>query len=398
MSNFAYPGMEWLMAVWDLLRGKPTHHLRPARVQPGMTAVDYACGPGHYTVPLAEAVGPAGRVFAVDIQPLALQTVARLAARRGLQNVTPVLAEGYDTGLPSATADLAVFLDAFHMVEDPEALLREPGCSTRRASSTASLPDDSLEDSHTARRRSPMRTSTVVVAALVICAALGFAEVAENFEAGGLEFGGEFLFEWIPSYAIFDSADRAANEGEYQLFVEGGASVGWFVIDRLSLVAQLSSIYQRGRYQLSPKSVDQELSLGLFLGAEYYLPFLRRFAASFGLNAGAYFISDLKDIDLGVKEDGSWSGLQWLVEPSVAGYLFLTDRLAPFVRLAPQFSYWRQLRSGGVKYEYPDGYEFIKDVYLDFRTTVGLKYFLPAELRSRSKRDVSLWEYILQID
>ena len=125
MSNFAYRGMEWLMAAWDLLRGKPTHHLRPAHVQPGMTAVDYACGPGHYTIPLAEAVGPAGRVFAVDIQPLALQTVAGLAARRGLQNVTPVLAQGYDTGLPSATADLGVFLDAFHMVADPEALLRE---------------------------------------------------------------------------------------------------------------------------------------------------------------------------------------------------------------------------------------------------------------------------------
>jgi hypothetical protein len=243
-----------------------------------------------------------------------------------------------------------------------------------------------------------MKTSTMVVAALVVCAALGLAEVADNFQAGGLEFGGELLFEWIPSYDIFDAVEREANKGEYQLFAEGGASVGWFLIDRLSLGAELATVYNRGRDYDPARDIEQELSLGLFLGGEYYLPFLRRFAASFGLDFGAYYVIDLKDTIDDIKQENSWSGLMWLVEPSAAGYFFLSDRLAPFVRLAPQFYYWRQLRSGGTKYDYPDGYEFIKDVALNFRTTVGLKYFLPAELRHRSKRDVSLWEYILRLD
>jgi ubiquinone/menaquinone biosynthesis C-methylase UbiE len=90
-----------------------------------MTAVDYACGPGHYIIPMAEKVGPDGRVYAVDIQPLTMESVQKKAARKGLKNITTVLVDSYDTGLPAAVADIVVFLDAFHMVAEPEALLRE---------------------------------------------------------------------------------------------------------------------------------------------------------------------------------------------------------------------------------------------------------------------------------
>ena len=46
-----------------------------------MTVVDYACGPGHYTIPVAELVGPQDIIFAVDIQPLAMETIKRKAAK-----------------------------------------------------------------------------------------------------------------------------------------------------------------------------------------------------------------------------------------------------------------------------------------------------------------------------
>jgi ubiquinone/menaquinone biosynthesis C-methylase UbiE len=82
-----------------------------------------ACG--HYTIPMAEQVGPDGRVYAVDIQPMAMETIQRKAARKGLKNITTVLVDSYDSGLPSASADIVVFLDAFHLVADPEVLLRE---------------------------------------------------------------------------------------------------------------------------------------------------------------------------------------------------------------------------------------------------------------------------------
>jgi ubiquinone/menaquinone biosynthesis C-methylase UbiE len=125
MSNLTFRLMEWVMSVWDIFVRHPEQDLAKVPLKKGLTVVDYACGPGHYTIPMAEKVGPTGRVYAVDIQPLAMETVARKAGRRGLKNITTVLVDSYDTGLPAACADIAVFLDAFHMVGNPEALLRE---------------------------------------------------------------------------------------------------------------------------------------------------------------------------------------------------------------------------------------------------------------------------------
>ncbi|MFI5262580.1 MAG: hypothetical protein ACHQZR_08515, partial [Candidatus Limnocylindrales bacterium] len=40
--------------------------LRVSGVGPGQIVLDYACGPGYYTIPAARLVGPAGHVFALD--------------------------------------------------------------------------------------------------------------------------------------------------------------------------------------------------------------------------------------------------------------------------------------------------------------------------------------------
>ena len=52
-------------------------------LQPGMKVLDFGCGPGRLTIPLAKKVGPAGEVTALDIQPGMLQKVrARLDAEK----------------------------------------------------------------------------------------------------------------------------------------------------------------------------------------------------------------------------------------------------------------------------------------------------------------------------
>jgi ubiquinone/menaquinone biosynthesis C-methylase UbiE len=40
-----------------------------------MTVVDYGCGPGRYTIRFARLVGANGRVFEVDLRPLAMRMV-----------------------------------------------------------------------------------------------------------------------------------------------------------------------------------------------------------------------------------------------------------------------------------------------------------------------------------
>jgi ubiquinone/menaquinone biosynthesis C-methylase UbiE len=94
-------------------------------IQPGMTVVDYACGPGRYTIHYARLVGPTGRVFAVDIHELAIAAVQKKIERYHPENVTPILAQGYSCGLPDHIAHLVTALDMFFFVQDPTALLAE---------------------------------------------------------------------------------------------------------------------------------------------------------------------------------------------------------------------------------------------------------------------------------
>lgn len=44
-------------------------------VHAGMTALDFGCGPGFFTLELAQLVGPSGRVIAVDVQADMLEKV-----------------------------------------------------------------------------------------------------------------------------------------------------------------------------------------------------------------------------------------------------------------------------------------------------------------------------------
>ncbi len=53
-------------------------------IAPGDTAVDFGCGPGFFTLPMAEMVGPDGLVVAVDLQAAMLERLRRRAERAGL--------------------------------------------------------------------------------------------------------------------------------------------------------------------------------------------------------------------------------------------------------------------------------------------------------------------------
>ncbi len=56
-------------------------------VGPGQTAADLGCGPGFFTVALADRVGPEGVVYAVDSDPKAVRAVVTKAGERGFRTV-----------------------------------------------------------------------------------------------------------------------------------------------------------------------------------------------------------------------------------------------------------------------------------------------------------------------
>jgi ubiquinone/menaquinone biosynthesis C-methylase UbiE len=70
-------------------------------------------------------VGPKGKVYAVDIQPLAIEIVKKKAASRSLTNVQTILTDSFNTGIPDSTADIVLLIDAISPIQDRQALLEE---------------------------------------------------------------------------------------------------------------------------------------------------------------------------------------------------------------------------------------------------------------------------------
>ncbi len=76
-------------SLYDLATALPERPVREAVIAmlapaPGDRVLEVGCGPGRLAVGLAQAVGPRGRVDAVDRSPQMLRRAARRAARAGL--------------------------------------------------------------------------------------------------------------------------------------------------------------------------------------------------------------------------------------------------------------------------------------------------------------------------
>jgi len=124
MSDIAFRMMSMSFQLIDLFNS-PAKLLDEVGIKKGFTVIDYGCGPGRYIKKASQLVGKSGKVFAVDIHKLAIESVKKKADKENLKNVTPVLANGYSCDIDQNTADLIYALDMFHMIEKPELLLKE---------------------------------------------------------------------------------------------------------------------------------------------------------------------------------------------------------------------------------------------------------------------------------
>jgi ubiquinone/menaquinone biosynthesis C-methylase UbiE len=123
MPSIAFKAISFYFALRHRLEDvrKP---LQKAGIKEGQTILDFGCGPGHYTIAAAKMVGANGKVYALDIHPLAVQSVEKKTRKAGLTNITTILSDR-DTGLPDQSIDIALAYDMIHMVKDKQSLIKE---------------------------------------------------------------------------------------------------------------------------------------------------------------------------------------------------------------------------------------------------------------------------------
>ena len=122
-SNFHFQVMAFIYKFRDLLLPRKSI-IKELGIQPGFHVLDFGCGPGSYLIPLAESVGKAGKIYALDVHPLAIQMVLNIASRKRLTNVQTILSD-FKTGLPNSSVDVILLYDTFHGLSDQNGVLEE---------------------------------------------------------------------------------------------------------------------------------------------------------------------------------------------------------------------------------------------------------------------------------
>jgi SAM-dependent methyltransferase len=120
-------GAAWLDRPEREREEAPTKAIAALGIRPGETVADIGAGSGYYTVRLADGVGPSGRVFATDIQPEMLALIKKRLDGRGAASAGPVelvLGTQTEAALPNGAVDLALMVDVYHELAQPQIFLR----------------------------------------------------------------------------------------------------------------------------------------------------------------------------------------------------------------------------------------------------------------------------------
>jgi len=97
---------------------QPERVIATLGLKPGERVADVGAGPGYFTLRLARAVGPSGKVYGVDVSRGMLDYLEKQARAQHLTNIHPVLASPHDPKLAPASVDLIFICDTLHHISD----------------------------------------------------------------------------------------------------------------------------------------------------------------------------------------------------------------------------------------------------------------------------------------
>lgn len=101
----------------------PRKALSRLGLKSGDCLIDIGAGSGYFALPASDVVGSSGRVFAVDIQPEAIEILERKKKEGNRENLHPILSSDQDLGLGDGSGNLAIMYTVLHEVPDRSTML-----------------------------------------------------------------------------------------------------------------------------------------------------------------------------------------------------------------------------------------------------------------------------------
>ncbi len=116
-------GADWLNRPEREKEENPEGALDAIGIRAGMVVADVGAGTGYMSLRMARRVGPAGKVYANDLQPEMLRRLRENAAKAGFTNIETVQGEETDPKLPLGRMDLVLLVDVYHELSRPREMI-----------------------------------------------------------------------------------------------------------------------------------------------------------------------------------------------------------------------------------------------------------------------------------
>src|SRR3989344_16181 len=121
---------------------QPERVARSFDLRPGMIVADFGAGAGYFTIPIARIIGDNGKVYAIDIQKNALDSIKARAALEHLLQVEPVWTDlelQNGSHLPASATDFVVVANILFQAEKKQEIFLEAARIVRSGGGLAVL-------------------------------------------------------------------------------------------------------------------------------------------------------------------------------------------------------------------------------------------------------------------
>lgn len=123
MSELGFKTMAVTFKIRDFLRPR-IKIVTEAEISEGFKVLDFGCGPGSYVKIVSRLVGKSGKLYALDVNPVAIKMVKGIIFKNQLSNVETILSDG-NINLPDNSFDRVLLYDVFHDISDAKKVLKE---------------------------------------------------------------------------------------------------------------------------------------------------------------------------------------------------------------------------------------------------------------------------------